>query len=273
MLLFGAITKVLPQPDGTVHVEGIASTESVDDQGEVVTSSAMRAAIPNYMAFPALREMHQLSAAGTTLEADVGDDGITRIVARVVDPVAVTKVRAGVYRGFSIGGRVTERDAANHKIITGLMLNEISLVDRPANPDAVLNCWKASQTDIQSKGSDMEGLATIGDLAGDKLAAMMTAPVQIWACGMADHQHAAKADALKCMEKRAAAEGDPGTAEAEPPDDLAEKAEATGANRTQPDLTGDATATIKIRMNQARPKKPPRSTANPLQRRKPRRSL
>jgi hypothetical protein len=33
--------------------------------------------------------------------------GITRIVAHVVDPVAVIKVKNQVYRGFSIGGRVT----------------------------------------------------------------------------------------------------------------------------------------------------------------------
>src|SRR5882762_5090540 len=84
------------------------------------------------------------SAAGTTLEAEVGDDGMTRIVAHVVDPVAVAKVKNKVYRGFSIGGRVTQRDAANPKTITGLVLSEISLVDRPANPEAVFDCWKAA---------------------------------------------------------------------------------------------------------------------------------
>jgi hypothetical protein len=57
--------------------------------------------------------MHQLSAAGTTLEAEVCEDGTTRIVAHVVDPIAVAKVRNQVYRGFSIGGRVTRREAGN----------------------------------------------------------------------------------------------------------------------------------------------------------------
>jgi len=113
MRLYGAIEKVEPQDDGTVRVHGIASSEVVDDQGEIVRADAMRAAIPDYMHFPALREMHQLSAAGTTLEAEVGDDGATRIVAHVVDPIAITKVRNQVYRGFSIGGRVTQREAGN----------------------------------------------------------------------------------------------------------------------------------------------------------------
>jgi len=144
MRLYGVIQKIEPQDDGTVRVHGIASSEVVDDQGEIVRADAMRVAIPDYMRFPALREMHQLSAAGTTLEAEVGDDGATRIVAHVVDPIAIAKVRNQVYRGFSIGGRVTQREPGNPKAITGLVLNEISLVDRPANPESIFDCWKAA---------------------------------------------------------------------------------------------------------------------------------
>src|SRR5438874_8089650 len=144
MRLYGAIQKVEPQDDGTVRVHGIAISEAVDEQGEIVRADAIRAAIPDYMRFPALREMHQLSAAGTTLEAEVCEDGTTRIVAHVVDPIAVAKVRNQVYRGFSIGGRVTQREAGNPKTITALVLNEISLVDRPANPEAIFDCWKAA---------------------------------------------------------------------------------------------------------------------------------
>src|SRR2546430_7301885 len=142
MRLYGAIEKVEPQDDGTVRVHGIATSETVDDQGEIVRAEAIRAALPDYMRFPALREMHQLLAAGTTLEAEVGDDGTTRIVAHVVDPVAVAKVKNQVYRGFSIGGRGTQRGASHFQAITGLGLNEISLVDRPANPPPGFDCWK-----------------------------------------------------------------------------------------------------------------------------------
>src|SRR5215467_952288 len=144
MRLYGAIQKVEPQDDGTVRVHGIATSEAVDEQGEIVRADAIRAAIPDYMRFSPLREMHQLSAAGTTLEAEVCEDGTTRLVAHVVDPVAVAKVRNQVYRGFSIGGLVTQRDAGNPKTITGIVLNEISLVDRPANPEAIFDCWKAA---------------------------------------------------------------------------------------------------------------------------------
>ena len=152
MRLYGAIQKVEPQDDGTVRVYGIATSEAVDEQGEIVRADAIRAAIPEYMRFPALREMHQLSAAGTTLEAEVCEDGTTRIVAHVVDPVAVAKVRNQVYRGFSIGGRVTQREAGNPNTITGLVLNEISLVDRPANPEAIYDCWKAAMPPDAPRG-------------------------------------------------------------------------------------------------------------------------
>jgi len=183
--LYGLIEKVEDQPDGTIRVFGVASSETVDDQGEIVRGSAMRDALPDYMKFPALREMHQLSAAGTTLEAEVGDDNITRITARVVDPVAVSKVKNQVYRGFSIGGRVTQREAGNPKTITGLQLSEISLVDRPANPSAILDVWKAAAA---------EGLATIGEQLAAK-----TGPTQIWACGTPGHTHLHKPEAIRCM--------------------------------------------------------------------------
>ena len=43
MRLYGAISKIEPLNDGTVRVHGIASSEAVDDQGEVVQASAIRA--------------------------------------------------------------------------------------------------------------------------------------------------------------------------------------------------------------------------------------
>src|SRR5262245_41265863 len=195
MRLYGAIQKVEPQEDGTVRVHGIATSEAVDEQGEIVRADAIRAAIPDYMRFPALREMHQLSAAGTTLEAEVCEDGTTRIVAHVVDPVAVAKVKNQVYRGFSIGGQVTQRDAGDPKAITGLVLSEISLVDRPANPEAVFDCWKAA-----AKPGGLYCEAAAGPAPTGSASEPFNPPVQIWACGVPGHHHRAKSEAVKCLE-------------------------------------------------------------------------
>ena len=138
-----SLTKIEDQPDGTLKVYGVASTGARDDAGEIVLPEAMKAALPDYARYPALREMHQPTAAGRTLEADVDDDGATRIVAHVVDPVAIAKVKSRTYSGFSIGGRVLARDPADATVITKIKLSEISLVDRPANPEAVIDLWKA----------------------------------------------------------------------------------------------------------------------------------
>ena len=207
MRLYGAIQKVEPLDDGTVRVHGIATSEAVDDQGETVSAEAMRAAIPDYMRFPALREMHQLSAAGTTLEAEVCEDGATRIVAHVVDPIAVAKVKNQVYRGFSIGGRVTQREPGNPNTITSLVLNEISLVDRPANPEAIFDCWKATCDPSNRCTGVGANPATRGSTS--LIPAMLTkkpfnTPFQVWACGVPNHRHLTKAEALKCLETEAA---------------------------------------------------------------------
>ena len=143
MRLYGSISKTEELSDGTIKVWGYASTEATDSDGETITADAMKAALPDYMKFGAVREMHQKSAAGTAIEASVEADGKTFFGAHIVDPVAVTKVRAGVYKGFSIGGSVTGRDDLNKSLITGIKLVEVSLVDRPANPEAVFTCQAA----------------------------------------------------------------------------------------------------------------------------------
>lgn len=178
----------LAKIDADQHmVWGYASTEAEDDQGETVTRDALAAALTDYMRFANIREMHQMSAVGVAEEAAIDDRGLY-VGARIIDPRAWAKVAGGVYKGFSIGGRVKSRDPADRSVITGLSLTEISLVDRPANPEAVFDCWKA------------EGAKTMADAA-----AAGHQPVQIWHCGIAAHRHLAKAEAAHCLERRAAA--------------------------------------------------------------------
>ena len=154
--LYAEIAKMEAQDDGTVKVWGYASSEAVDSDGEVIAAEAMKAAIPDYMKFGAVREMHGSNAAGTAIEINVEDDGRTFFGAHIVDPVAVTKVKTGVYKGFSIGGSVTARDELNKSQITGLKLTEISLVDRPANPDAVFTCFKADKPKDGEEAADKD---------------------------------------------------------------------------------------------------------------------
>ena len=150
--------------DGTLIVSGIASSEAVDAAGEVVKAEAMAAAIPDYMQFGAVREMHQPIAAGVALKCEVGEDAKTYFEAKVVDPVTVKKVEEGVLKGFSIGGKVTKRDDLNKAVITGLKLTEISLVDRPCNPEALVSLGKV-EGDEPTLGDLRKALFDVQDFA------------------------------------------------------------------------------------------------------------
>ena len=197
------------------EVWGYASTEARDDQGEIVKREALQAALGDYMKFANIREMHQMSAVGIAKEADIDEKGLY-IGAKIVDPIAWQKVAEGVYKGFSIGGRVTQRDPQDHKTITGLVLNEISVVDRPANPQAVFDYWKASAGEppqpVFHRGVWDCGNPAHSHTVEPAAAACMrrptweirmtepfNAPFQAWTCGVPGHCHLAKADAQRCM--------------------------------------------------------------------------
>jgi HK97 family phage prohead protease len=170
-------------------VYGYASTEKRDQQGEVITRNAIERALPDYMKFANIREMHQPSAVGTAQEAHMDANGLY-IGAKVVDDRAWAKVKSGVYKGFSVGGKVQARDPDDRSIITALELSEISLVDRPANPEAVFEIVKRDRS----------------------TASLQMQPFQKWDCGLADHQHTTKSEAATCMAheliKLAQSEGD-----------------------------------------------------------------
>ena len=121
---------------------GYASTEALDSDGEVIERSAIIKAWDAYMEFANVREMHGRSAAGVVKEFSHDPVG-TWVGVEVVDDQSWAKVKKAVYKGFSVGGRATSRKGTK---ITGLDLFEISLVDRPANPEAKIELWKAEST-------------------------------------------------------------------------------------------------------------------------------
>lgn len=163
--LYAEIAKVEEQDDGSLRVYGFASTGAEDSDGEVITPEAMKAALPDYMKWGAVREMHQAKAAGTAIEAEVREDGKTWFGAHIVDSEAVKKVKAKVYKGFSIGGKVRERDEAKKSVITGLNLVEVSLVDRPANPECQLVMYKAEV--IEKVSPEVQAVNEIAEMLSD----------------------------------------------------------------------------------------------------------
>jgi hypothetical protein len=184
---FAAISKIDDNDDGSVTVFGIASTEAVDAHGEIITKAAMQAALPDFMKYGtgALRSMHQPIAAGVVTKAEVNDDGDTVIEAHVVDENEVKKVKAGVYKGFSVGGnQVPGGYDKVTKTINAMTLTEISLVDRPANPEAVITMFKLEDAPTVTVSADQADAATAladilnkGDLSAERLVELAQAEI------------------------------------------------------------------------------------------------
>jgi hypothetical protein len=144
MKLWARIEKAIPRDDGTLEVHGIISSPIEDDQGEIVEPEAIKAALPRYMLYPTIRRQHNSDPIGTALEVEVGDDGKTRLVGKIVSDQAIKEIRHQVLRGFSIGGAVLQRAADNPRVITKLRLDEVSACDRPSNPECQIYMYKRS---------------------------------------------------------------------------------------------------------------------------------
>jgi Family of unknown function (DUF5872) len=143
---YAAIVKQEKQEDGSLLVYGKATDDSLDIDQQICDDTWLSAAMPEWFKTGGnIREQHSSIAAGVAKEYEAKADG-HYISVLVVDPVSVKKVESGVLKGFSIGIKsprvVRDQKAANGRIIDGQIV-EVSLVDRPANPNAKLMLAKS----------------------------------------------------------------------------------------------------------------------------------
>ena len=138
---FFSIVKSDRNADGTLMVYGKATDDSIDIDQQICDDTWLDSAMPQWFKTGGnIREQHSSIAAGVAKEYEKKADG-HYISALVVDPASVKKVDLGVLKGFSIGiknPRITrDEKAANGRIVDGQIV-EVSLVDRPANPNCQL---------------------------------------------------------------------------------------------------------------------------------------
>jgi hypothetical protein len=143
---YAAIIKQEKQDDGSLLVYGKATDDSLDIDQQICDDVWLSSAMPEWFKSGGnIREQHSSIAAGVAKEYEAKKDG-HYISVLVVDPVSVKKVESGVLKGFSIGIKsprvVRDQKAANGRIIDGQIV-EVSLVDRPANPNAKLMLAKS----------------------------------------------------------------------------------------------------------------------------------
>lgn len=155
---FFGIEKADRNADGTMTVYGKATDDSIDIDQQICDGDWLDRAMPHWFKSGGnIREQHSNIAAGVATDYEAKSDG-HYISALVVDPVSVKKVEAGVLKGFSIGiknPRVTrDKSAANGRIVDGQIV-EISLVDRPANPNCQLVLAKSASDETVIQVEDL----------------------------------------------------------------------------------------------------------------------
>ena len=125
--------------------EGYAfCNEVVEGEGGVrLKRTAMQAATPDYQEWGAIREMHGDTAAATLLDLKWDDKGCF-IRCEVTDDQAWKKVLKRTYKGFSVGVRAT---VMRGNVVEKAKWIETSLVDRPADPDAKIMCFRSAVAD------------------------------------------------------------------------------------------------------------------------------
>jgi hypothetical protein len=157
------ITKAERDENGDLIVYGKATGPDVDLDEQVCDPEWLKQAMPEWMTWGNLREMHQPIAAGVGLElAAEGDDWMVK--SKVVDEGTAKKIEAGALKGYSVGIKnakvVKDAQAPGGRIVGGQIV-EVSYVDRPCNPTATLAIAKAAGADaalapVEAEPSDRD---------------------------------------------------------------------------------------------------------------------
>lgn len=185
-----SITKADKNEDGTLMVYGKATDDSLDIDQQICDPIWLDTAMPNWFKTGGnIREQHSSIAAGVAKEYEKKADG-HYINVLVVDPVSVKKVDSGVLKGFSIGIKsprvIRDTKAVNGRIIDGQIV-EVSLVDRPANPNCQLvlaksingesGVWKVEELIEKSDEVTPEATEVVAEVVAEEVAPVEEAAV------------------------------------------------------------------------------------------------
>jgi HK97 family phage prohead protease/HK97 family phage major capsid protein len=145
----------------SIMIEGYASTNDVDRQGDIVPASVWTAGMENYLKNPVILAYHEHSEPiGRMVEHRIDEKGLwikARISAAAED--VFNLVKDGVLTAFSIGFRIVDAEynsAAELFVVKELELHEISVVSVPANQNTIFSLSKAFNTAEEFKSFKMQ---------------------------------------------------------------------------------------------------------------------
>jgi len=148
-----SLFKSATQEDGSVIIEGMASTESVDRVGDIVSAQAWTKSggLANYKKNPIILFNHQYGKPiGKAIEVQTTSQGlyIKAKISKASGEIGEL-IKDGVLGAFSVGMRVKDAEyvkATDGFLIKDVELFEVSVVSIPANQDAVFSLAKSFET-------------------------------------------------------------------------------------------------------------------------------
>lgn len=148
------------QADGSLIVYGVATDETLDSDQQIVDLGFSKQAMPEWLKWGNVRVMHStnLYPAGVGMEVDTTGNSVM-MKAQIYEPTAVLLVETKTLKAFSVGiadPKVIHDVKARGGRIVGGEIIEVSLVDRPANPNCsfgVIKCDKGGDPVLVSKFS------------------------------------------------------------------------------------------------------------------------
>lgn len=190
--VFVPFAKVEYDPtSGHAKVYGSVTDESLDLDGQITDLPWFRTQLPKWAEWSNIREMHGSSAVGVGLATEDTGNAIF-LEAKIVDKEAAIKCNEGVYKGFSYGlkstpgnpVKITKDPGAPNGRICGGELIEISVVDRPANPNSTFSVVKNAAVSEEETllGSALSDLSEASGLIKNVLASTPRSaalPVQV----------------------------------------------------------------------------------------------
>jgi len=157
-------SETLPTKDGmidSITIEGYASTNDMDRQGDVVPTNVWEAGMENYLKNPVILAYHDHSEpVGRMIEHRIDGKGLwikARISAAADD--VFNLVKDGILTAFSIGFRIVDAEynsAAEVFVVKELELHEISVVSVPANQNTIFSLSKAFNDAEEFKSFKMQ---------------------------------------------------------------------------------------------------------------------
>lgn len=136
-----------------VLVQGFTSTPSRDTMMDVVQVSAFENCLAAYAKRPRVHENHhRCYQVGSVVELILTCDGLLITAQLYPKSDLESRVRSGEMTGLSIGfsNRVQTIEPGGTKVISSLRLNEISIVETPANLECRLKAIKAAPVNIEA---------------------------------------------------------------------------------------------------------------------------